>query len=93
MHGGLNGGGKLLEINELLESDDQGFVEMGLFLYSRNNGENGLSMSETEALIKMIHNIQSRVENDIADELEKAYDKGYSDGFDEGQRNCDCDCD
>jgi flagellar biosynthesis/type III secretory pathway protein FliH len=80
----------LLEINELLASDDEGFIEIGLFLYRRNNGENGLSKNEVETLIKMIHNIQSRVEKEIAEELEKEYDKGYCEGFDEGQRNCDC---
>lgn len=42
------GGEKLLEINELLASDDEGLIEIGLFLYRRNNGENGLSKDENE---------------------------------------------
>jgi flagellar biosynthesis/type III secretory pathway protein FliH len=73
-----------------MNSDDKDFNEIGLFLYRRNNGKNGLSKNETEVLIKMIYNIQGRAENEIAEELEKALEKGYSEGFDDGQRNCHC---
>lgn len=83
----------MLEVDKFLESTDKDFNQIGLFLYRRNNGERGLSKDETLKLIKMIYVFQDRVENEIAEELEKTYEKGVSDGFDEGQRNCNCDCD
>jgi hypothetical protein len=84
------GGVNLLEVNELLESQDEDFREIGLFLYRRNNGENGLSRDETEVLIRAVHRIQTRIEHEIVGELEEAHEKGYSEGYDDGQRNCNC---
>jgi flagellar biosynthesis/type III secretory pathway protein FliH len=81
----------LLEVNSFMNSDDKDFNEIGLFLYRRNNGKNGLSKDETETLIKAVHRIQTRIEHEIVEELEKAHEKGYSEGFDDGQRNCNCD--
>jgi hypothetical protein len=75
----------LLEINEFLDSSNEKLIEIGLFLYRRNNGENGLSREEVYNLIKMINELHN--EDKIGELLDKEYVKGYDAGFEDAKKH------
>lgn len=67
----------LLEINQLIDSDNEIFRKIGWLLY---DNENGLSKDKVEELSKYIH-ILTGIENTSEKELEDAYEEGYNEGY------------